>query len=89
MDVFDMSPFLLQSRSNKAESALRGLVLRDLVRTMKSPKNEHCDDLTLADLNVLRIDFKDSLDMSKMAEIVGSRSLADFVCHPDDEVILP
>ena len=54
MDTMDIAPYLLQGRGNKAENALRGLILRDIVRTMKAPANEHCDDLTLGDLNVLR-----------------------------------
>ena len=34
----------------------------------------------------IRINVRDSLEMTRMAEVVGSRALADFVCHPDDEV---
>ena len=87
MDMVDCTPYLTQSKSNPIENVLQRLILQDIVRTMKSPVNEHCNNLTLGDLNVLPINKECSLEMSKMAECVGARSIADFACHPDEEVM--
>jgi hypothetical protein len=81
---FDISPFVGQKRKSDS-SVLRRLILCDIVRTMKNPTLENCYDLTLADLNVLPLDRVAAIQFSKVAEDVGARAIAEFVCHPDDE----
>lgn len=64
---------------------MRAMVIYDILRTMKQPKLNLAENLTVADLTVLPVNKELSLAMSKTAEVFVTRDLADFLTHPNDE----
>ena len=68
---------------------VRQAVYLDILRTMKRPPLDVADDLTMADLAVMPVDEIATMEMSKTAEDVGAKALADFFSHPHDDKFFP
>jgi len=56
--------------------------LKDLLVTIKCPKPDEIDSMTIADLTVLPMDPMASLEASKAAEAIGVREIANYLCRP-------
>ena len=82
-DLRAYDPERLPAFLASAENVRRAVYL-DLLKTMKAPPLEEADSLTVADLCVMPTEPEATLGMSRVAEDLNVRDIADFLVHPGD-----